>query len=171
MTRTTAVVRAPGEGTTIEGPAGGPLTFKVRGEDTGGALTALENVIAPGDGPPLHVHDAEDEAWYVLDGTLRFRIDDRIADAPAGSFVFVPRGVPHCFANAGTTPARILVLFTPSGMERFFDRFTAVGQDEAGPQAFAAAGAEAGMTVVGPPLRGEEAAYDDSRPNLSRSRR
>ncbi len=44
----------PGEGATIQGPAGGPLTFKVRGQHTNGALTALENAIAPGDGPPLH---------------------------------------------------------------------------------------------------------------------
>jgi len=113
----------PGEGTTIEGPAGGPLTFKVRGEQTGGALTALENVIAPGDGPPLHTHAAEDEAWYVISGELRFQLGEERASAPAGSFVFVPRGTPHCFVNAGAEPARILVLFTPSGMEAFFDRF------------------------------------------------
>lgn len=71
------------------GPAGGPLTFKVRGTQTDGALTAFENVIAPGDGPPLHVHANDDEAWYVLDGELRFRLDDmerffdRFAELPA----------------------------------------------------------------------------------------
>jgi quercetin dioxygenase-like cupin family protein len=148
---TSPIVRRPGEGTTIEGPAGGPLTFKVRGEQTGGALTALENEIAPGDGPPLHTHAAEDEAWYVISGELRFQLGDERAAAPAGSFVFVPRGTPHCFVNAGSDPARILVLFTPSGMERFFDRFAEL--DAFDPAAFREIGAGVGMDVTGPPLR------------------
>lgn len=152
MPQIAPVVVLPGEGHAVEGPAGGPLTFKVRGDQTGGALTALENVIAPGDGPPLHTHANEDEAWYVIDGGLRFRLGDEVADAPAGSFVFVPRGTPHCFQNAGERPARILVLFTPSGMEGFFDRFAALPAFD--PGAFSTLGAEVGMDVVGPPLRG-----------------
>ena len=139
----------PGEGTTIQGPAGGPLTFKARGEQTGGALTAIENVIAPGDGPPLHVHANEDEAWWVIDGTLRFRLGEETAEAPAGTFVFVPRTVPHAFQNVGETPARILVLFTPAGMERFFDKFATLS---GGAESFALAGREAEMEMVGPPL-------------------
>jgi len=153
MSETTrAVCVAPGEGQTIEGPVGGPLTFKVRGEQTGGRLTALENVIPPGQGPPLHTHANEDESWYVLEGDLRFRIDGEVRDAPQGSFVFVPRGTPHCFRNAGDRPARILVLFNPSGMERFFERFAALGGGEAGPGAFGTAGSAVGMEVVGPPM-------------------
>jgi quercetin dioxygenase-like cupin family protein len=128
----------PGEGTTIEGPVGGPLTFKVRGEQTGGRLTALENVIPPGQGPPLHVHSREEEMFYVLDGELRFRIGETESAAPTGSFVFIPRGTPHCFTNPAETLARILVMFTPSGMEEFFERFAAT--DTATPESFAAAG-------------------------------
>jgi len=150
MSLPAAVVVRPGEAPTIEGPAGGPLTFMVRGEQTDGALTALQNVIAPGSGPPLHVHANEDEAWYVIEGNLRFRLGAEVATVPTGSFVFVPRGTPHCFQNAGERPARILVLFTPSGMERFFDRFAALPAVE--PTAFAALGSEVGMDVVGPPL-------------------
>ncbi len=152
MSGTGPVAVRPGAGTTIEGPAGGPLTFKVRGEQTGGALTAFENVIAPGDGPPLHRHAEEDEAWYVLEGDLRFRLGDELAEAPAGSFVFVPRGTPHCFQNAGETPARILVLFTPSGMERFFDRFASLPAGPVGPEVFGRLGGAVGMEVLGPPL-------------------
>ena len=143
---------APGEGATIQGPAGGPLTFKARGEQTNGALTLFENVIAPGDGPPLHTHAGEDESWYVLQGALRFRLGDEIADAPAGAFVFVPRGTPHCFQNAGEEPARIIVMFTPSGMERFFDRFANLDDGPVDPEAFRSIGAEVGMDVVGPPM-------------------
>jgi hypothetical protein len=79
---TSPIALGPGEGTTIEGPAGGPLTFKVRGEQTGGSLTAFENVIAPGDGPPLHVHASEDEAWYVIAGELGFQLGDERAPPP-----------------------------------------------------------------------------------------
>jgi quercetin dioxygenase-like cupin family protein len=142
----------PGEGTTIQGPAGGPLTFKVRHEQSNGSLTAFENIIAPTDGPPLHTHANEDEAWYVLEGELRFKLGDQISLAPAGSFVFVPRRTPHCFQNIGSGPARILVLFTPAGMEAFFERFAALGEGESIPAAFHRIGAEVGMNVVGPPL-------------------
>lgn len=144
------VVR-PGEGPRIQGPAGGPLTFKVRGDRTGGALTLIENEIAPGDGPPHHVHANEDEAWWILDGGLRFKLGDQLHEAPTGSFVFVPRGVAHSFQNPGDTPARILVMFTPGGMERFFDAFGDLEELDA--EAFARLGSQVGMDVVGPPLR------------------
>jgi len=147
-----AYILGPGEGRTVEGPAGGPLTFKARGEETGGALTAIENVIAPGDGPPLHTHAGEDEAWYVLEGTLRFKLGDDLGAAPAGSFVFIPRGVAHCFQNIGDAPARILVLFTPSGMERFFDAFSELPAGPVDPDSFRTIGAGIGMHVTGPTL-------------------
>jgi hypothetical protein len=68
------------------------------------------------------------------------------------SFGFVPCGTRHCFQNVGGQPARILVMFTPSGMERFFDRFAALPEGSDLPGAFAAIGREVGMEVVGPPL-------------------
>src|SRR3954464_11078803 len=115
----THVTVGPGEGDTIQGPVGGPLTFKVRGHQTGGALTALENVIPPGEGPPLHTHAEEDEFWWVIEGELRFTLGEERKSARAGTFVFVPRGTPHNFQNVGKEDARILVMFTPAGMERF----------------------------------------------------
>jgi quercetin dioxygenase-like cupin family protein len=146
------VAVGPGEGTTIQGPAGGPLTFKVRGEQTNGTLTVVENIIAPGDGPPVHVHANEDESWYVLSGDVRFLLGKEIRLAPTGSFVYVPRGVPHGFQNVGQEPARILVMFTPAGMERFFDRLAALPQGSVARDAFVSAGREVDMEVVGPPL-------------------
>ena len=144
------VVR-PGEGATVQGPAGGPLTFKVRGDQSGGALTVIENVIAAGDGPPHHRHAGEDEAWWIIEGSLRFKLDDDEQTADAGAFVYVPRGVAHSFQNPGPDPARILVMFTPGGMEGFFDAFAEL--EELDREAFARLGAEVGMEVVGPPLR------------------
>jgi quercetin dioxygenase-like cupin family protein len=146
------VVTGPNEGPTIQGPVGGPLTFKVRGDQTQGSQTVFENVIPPGEGPPLHTHAAEDESWYVLEGDLRFRLGQDERDAPQGSYVFVPRGTPHCFQNVGSARARILVTFTPSGMERFFDRFSELPSGPIDPGAFASIGSEVGMEVVGPPL-------------------
>jgi quercetin dioxygenase-like cupin family protein len=141
----------PGEGSSVQGPAGGLLTFKARGEDTDGRLLAIENVIAPLDGPPLHSHDNEDEFWYVIEGTLRFQLGDEKAEAQQGSFVFVPRGTPHAFQNIGDAPARILVMFNPAGMERFFDEFAKLEQPDSG--AFKSLGEPAGMRVLGAPLR------------------
>ena len=148
--RTAAVIVGPNDGASIEGPVGGPLTFKVRGEQTNGALTALENVIPPGQGPPLHTHANEDESWYVIEGELRFKLGGELQHAPAGSFVFVPRGTPHCFENVADAPARILVMFTPAGMEHFFDRFAELSAPD--PDAFRSIGEPLGMEVVGPPL-------------------
>jgi quercetin dioxygenase-like cupin family protein len=146
------VVLRAGEGTTIQGPAGGPLTYKARAAQTRGSLTAFENEIAPGDGPPLHVHDREGESWFVIAGDLRFRLGDELHDAPAGTFVHVPAGTPHCFQNVGDAPARILVLFSPAGMEEFFDRFAELPAGPVDPRVFAELGKAAGMTVEGPPL-------------------
>jgi quercetin dioxygenase-like cupin family protein len=149
------VIIGPGEGATIEGPVGGPLTFKARGDQTNGVLAAFENVIPPGHGPPLHTHANEDESWYVLDSELRFKLDSEIRAAPAGSFVFVPRGTAHAFQNVGRDPARILVIFTPAGMERFFDEFASLATPD--PAAFVRIGEPIGMNVIGPPLAQSDA--------------
>ena len=66
-----------------------------------------------GSGPDyLHVHLSDDEAWYVLEGTLTFRFVDRLVNAPAGTTVFVPAGVPHSYFEANG-PTRYLIIMTP----------------------------------------------------------
>ena len=62
---------------------------------------------------PLHVHHADDEAWYVLEGTLRFRLGDDEVEAGPGTAVLAPRGMPHAYGNAGIEPARYLLVMTP----------------------------------------------------------
>jgi quercetin dioxygenase-like cupin family protein len=59
----------------------------------------------------LHIHRSDDEAWHVLGGSLRFRFADREVDAPAGTTVFVPAGVPHTYK--ATEPSRYLIFLTP----------------------------------------------------------
>ena len=66
-----------------------------------------------GSGPDdLHVHYADDEAWHVLEGTLTFRFRDKQVEAPAGTTVFVPAGVPHSYFEA-QGPTRYLIILTP----------------------------------------------------------
>jgi mannose-6-phosphate isomerase-like protein (cupin superfamily) len=75
--------------------------------ETGTHAGAKPTLIAP-----LHVHHADDEAWYVLEGTLCVRRGDEIVTAHAGSGVMVPRGMPHTFWNPSQEPARYLLIMT-----------------------------------------------------------
>ena len=63
---------------------------------------------------PLHVHHADDEAWYVLEGTLRFRLGEEIFEAGAGAAVLAPKGTPHAYGNARRGErVRYLLVLTP----------------------------------------------------------
>ena len=88
----------------------------------------------------------------MLAGFFRFRLGEELRDAPGGSFVCVPRGLPHCFQNVGEGAGRMLVAFSPARMERFFERFAEIAPGSDPREAFKTAGAEAGMSVLGPPL-------------------
>jgi mannose-6-phosphate isomerase-like protein (cupin superfamily) len=59
---------------------------------------------------PLHVHHANDEAWHVVSGALRFRFAGELVIAEAGSTVLVPAGVAHTFGNAGPEPSRFIII-------------------------------------------------------------
>ncbi len=123
------------------------------GADTDGAYSLLE-VELVGDGPPQHIHKTEDEAFYVLEGEVKFLLGERISTAKAGTFVLIPRGMVHAFCRAGQEPAKILAIFSPSGVEQFFDE--AVDLDVTDTEAYVAK-AEAlaekyNMEIVGPPL-------------------
>ena len=63
---------------------------------------------------PRHVHHQDDEAWYVLEGTLRVQSGDNEIEAAAGSAILVPRGTPHTYWNAGTGRLRYLLIMTPN---------------------------------------------------------
>jgi quercetin dioxygenase-like cupin family protein len=137
----------------VRNPAGGLLTFKLRGEQTVGALTVLESRAAPGEGPPLHLH-ADANVLYVLEGSLRLKLEDEVRQAPAGAVAYIPRGLPHTWQNVGGAAARFLAIFTPAafGMETFLNRFAELPPEAPVFEAFATLGREAGLQVVGPPL-------------------
>ena len=149
------VAIAPGEGLSVENPTAGVVTFMLTADTTGGALTAIESVSAPGEGPPLHVHREQDELIYILEGTYRVKLGDEVTDAPAGTCVFIPRGTPHTWQSVGEAPGRFLATVMPAarGFEQFFVRYAELPAPERGAAAFARLGSETeALEVLGPPL-------------------
>ena len=114
------VVSLPGEGETTR-LFGDTYTIKAAGAQTGGSLAVIEAELAPrSGGTPLHVNTLEGENYYVTEGTLTFRLGERDVEAPAGTFVHIPKGLVHTHWNA-TSPTGALVAFpAPAGFESFF---------------------------------------------------
>ena len=100
--------------------AGDTVWLKATADTTAGAYTLLEILAEPGGGPPLHVHEHEDETFYVLDGTFELVIGGRLLRGGPGTCALVPRGTAHRFRCVEDRPGRLLVLFTPAGLEGFF---------------------------------------------------
>lgn len=145
-----AYVVAPREGRTIDlGDFG--MTVKADAASTGGVVSVLEAEEPPGFGPPIHVHEDAAEAFYVLEGEYVMTLDGEDVTCPAGTFVFIPAGVPHGF-RVGDVPSRKLNLYFPAAMVGYFDdlaaalRRTDVDDEELAEIARAHA-----MTVTGPP--------------------
>ncbi len=141
----------PGEGTALPTPTGDLVTIKAATSQTNGSLTVLELLIGPGQGPALHTHLREDELWYVIEGDFRFEAGDALLRAPTGGMAFGPRGTAHRFQNVGDTPGRLLVITTPSGLERFFEQFAALLPGPIGPESVAAVGHANWLEFAGPP--------------------
>ena len=95
-------------------------TVKASGADTGGAFALIEVLVPPQSGPPPHLHSREDEAFYILEGEFEVHIDGQRITAGPGSWVTLARGSLHHFRNIGSTPARLLILATPAGLDQFF---------------------------------------------------
>jgi quercetin dioxygenase-like cupin family protein len=98
---------------------GSLMLFKATGADNGQNFSLIEQTLPPGFSPPLHVHHAEDEAFYVLEGSFTFVCGDHRWHAEAGSFIYLPREIPHGFLVEGSAPARLLQFTFPAGLENF----------------------------------------------------
>ncbi len=112
------ITLGPGEGKAVWVP-GHQVTRNVNGEETAGAYSLLE-VLIVGEGPPQHIHRAEEEAFYVLEGVVNFKRGEETVQATAGAFVLIPRGTNHTVWNVGETPAKLLAIFSPPGVEEYF---------------------------------------------------
>ena len=102
----------------------GLMTTLATGAETGEAYCLMEHRLTAACNSPVHRHEVEDEAFYVLDGELEIAVDGQSVVAGPGCFALVPRGVLHGFAVRSAT-ARVLVIVSGSdvpggGLERFF---------------------------------------------------
>jgi mannose-6-phosphate isomerase-like protein (cupin superfamily) len=100
-------------------------TLKVTGEETAGRLLIFEASTPPAGGPPPHIHHAEAETYFILEGEYEVMLDERTLTAHEGDLVFIPPGVLHTYANRTQVPSRMLTIFTPAGFEGYL---RAVGQ-------------------------------------------
>lgn len=99
---------------------GDTYTFLVTGEESGGSMFAMDCVLGPGGGPPPHRHLAEDELFHVYAGEVEFTVEGETHVIGAGGSAFIPKGTAHAYLNATETPARMLTIYTPAGMEGWF---------------------------------------------------
>lgn len=121
------------------------ILVKASADSTGGTLTVFEE-----DQPvdtPLHVHEREDELFYVLEGEHVFQVGDREHRAGPGELVFAPRGVPHAQRRVVPREGRTLVLTSPGGLEGFFRELAEADRDGSlGSEAYARASERYGIT-------------------------
>lgn len=127
------------------------LGFKVSGQQTNGGLFIMEHVgLAKGGGPPRHLHYAQEEWFYVIEGEIVAEVGKQRFRLKAGDSVFAPRKVPHAYLYVAEKPGRLLISFTPAGkMEAYFRERRGVE-----PASFA----KYDLEYIGPGLTLEEAA-------------
>ena len=121
------------------------ILLKASAETTGGAFTLFEER-EPVD-TPLHVHEHEDELFYVLEGEHIFEVGEREFRAGSGDLVYAPRGVPHAQKRVVPRTGRVLILTSPAGLEGFFRELAAADSaGRLGPEAYAHASENYGVT-------------------------
>ena len=116
--QTTPYALQRGEGRKIQLP-GAQALVKAASEQTDGAFNLFAVSCLPGYATAFHIHYAEDVAIYVLEGALTIFWGDETRTAVAGSYFFQPRGIPHGFRVEGETPAQLLYMTFPAGLDRF----------------------------------------------------
>ena len=106
------IVVPPGQGHRV-----GNVEFLARTVDTPRFTFGIIE-IQPGRELEAHVHDDEDDSFYILEGEMTFSLSGDEVVAPPGTFVLVPPGVSHGFRNAGSRPVRMLNIHAPAGFDR-----------------------------------------------------
>jgi mannose-6-phosphate isomerase-like protein (cupin superfamily) len=107
-----AVVVEPGAGHRV-----GNVEFLARSADTPRFNLAVIEIQPRRGGPPVHAHEAEDDAFYILEGELTFTVENEVVTAGPGTFVLVPPGLRHTFANEGDAVVRMLNVHAPAGFD------------------------------------------------------
>ena len=134
-------------------------TIKATAESTNGRVAVIEHLAPRGSGSPLHVHHNEDEWFYVTEGELTFWTGGQVTTASAGSFVYLPRDVPHTFL-VSSPEARFLLVVEPAGFEGFVREMSEPADQRTlppatvqppSPEQMTATAAKYGLDIVGPP--------------------
>ncbi|WP_314178424.1 cupin domain-containing protein [Streptomyces winkii] len=130
------------------------VRIRAGGEHTAGAFALLDHQAERGYAAPQHVHEHEDETFFVLDGSVRFLVGDDDYTAGPGVVAVLPRGIPHSLVVTSPT-ARLLNLVTPAGFERFvLEAGTPLEAPAGAPpgiETLTALGARFGIEIIGPP--------------------
>ena len=127
------VVLGPGEGRTIS-TLGSTIGFKAVTEDTGGRYSLIEYTAGPEfTGPAPHIHLEMEEGFYVVEGLFQLQVGDEMVRAPAGTFVLIPRGTVHTFANLLPTPSKFLLIASPAGFEHYFEELAPLVEEHGYP--------------------------------------
>jgi mannose-6-phosphate isomerase-like protein (cupin superfamily) len=129
-----------------------PLSIKVSTADTGGSLFVFQHKDMGLGGPPRHIHHAQDEWFYAVEGEYVMEVGDERYRLRPGDSLLAPREVPHAWAHVSRKPGTLITAVTPAGTFEEFIRETARFATLPSPEDIAAAFAAHGMTVVGPPL-------------------
>jgi mannose-6-phosphate isomerase-like protein (cupin superfamily) len=136
---TGAVVVRSGEGQTLRWGPAGKIRILGGANSTDRSFSIVECIEPPGSGAPLHVHHAEAEAFYILDGTVELTCGGETVTTCTGDFVYTPKDVSHKFTVVGDKPARLLMMFSRPGFEMFFaEGGSPIEQPPAGPPDIAA---------------------------------
>ena len=110
------------------------ICLKATSADTDGAFFLSETTVEPGfAGPPLHIHRTLTDMFYVLEGTLTFRLGEETIEGPAGTFFCAPPGTRHTFSNPSAEPARFLNFNVPGGFEVYMRELAAAWTRNGGP--------------------------------------
>jgi quercetin dioxygenase-like cupin family protein len=123
----------------------------ITGRETAGGLVIFESIIQPNGGPPRHVHHREDEAFYVVEGKFLYECGDKRAEGGPGTYVFLPRDIPHCFQNIGDRAGKMVVICQPAGLESFFEEISAI-KGPPDPAKVVPIGQKWGLELLGPPM-------------------
>ncbi len=130
-----------------------PMILRIDGRDTDGIVSVVESHDVPGGGPPMHIHNREDETFQILEGEYEWTVGGKRFAAQKGDTIFAPRGVPHTYRYLGVAPGRLMCTITPAGFEGFFEDIDALtpAQQQEIPRVLAIA-AKYGMDVLPPPV-------------------
>ena len=140
------LLNVPGDTVPFNAIPGEAIIVRVRSRDVAGRYCVLESIAEPLTSPPLHYH-REDEIFHILDGTVSFLCGGRSFDAGPGAVVVVPAGVHHSWANLTDASTRIMITFTPGGIDELLAEMEGLSID-----AMAERSARYGSFIVGTPL-------------------